>query len=77
MTEPMSPDSGPGWGESLPLPLTPQSSPTAGRAEAAQAGQHASAHDEAHASPREEGGPKGLEPTRYNDWEQKGRCTDF
>ena len=25
----------------------------------------------------ETGGPKGLEPTRYNDWEQKGRCTDF
>lgn len=27
--------------------------------------------------PREYGGPKGLEPTRYGDWEQKGRCTDF
>lgn len=23
------------------------------------------------------GGPKGLEPTRFGDWEQKGRCTDF
>jgi len=23
------------------------------------------------------GGPKGPEPTRYGDWEQKGRCTDF
>ena len=22
-------------------------------------------------------GPKGPEPTRYGDWEQKGRCTDF
>ena len=20
---------------------------------------------------------KGLEPTRYGDWERKGRCTDF
>ena len=20
---------------------------------------------------------KGLEPTRYNDWERKGRCSDF
>ena len=20
---------------------------------------------------------KGLEPTRFNDWERKGRCTDF
>jgi len=26
---------------------------------------------------REVGGPKGLEPTRYGDWERKGRCIDF
>ena len=25
----------------------------------------------------EVGGPKGLEPTRYGDWERKGRCIDF
>ena len=25
----------------------------------------------------EHGGPKGLEPTRYGDWERNGRCTDF
>lgn len=25
----------------------------------------------------EVGGPKGLEPTRYGDWERKGICTDF
>lgn len=25
----------------------------------------------------EVGGPEGLEPTRYGDWEQGGRCTDF
>jgi hypothetical protein len=29
------------------------------------------------AMPPEIGGPKGPEPTRYGDWEQKGRCTDF
>jgi Protein of unknown function (DUF1674) len=29
------------------------------------------------AMPVEIGGPKGPEPTRYGDWEQKGRCTDF
>ena len=23
------------------------------------------------------GGPKGLEPTRYGDWEKNGRCSDF
>lgn len=27
--------------------------------------------------PKEIGGPKGLEPTRYGDWEKAGRCFDF
>lgn len=27
--------------------------------------------------PKEIGGVKGPEPTRYGDWEHKGRCTDF
>ena len=27
--------------------------------------------------PAERGGPKGPKPTRYGDWEAKGRCTDF
>ncbi len=26
---------------------------------------------------KEEGGPTGLEPTRYGDWERKGIATDF
>ena len=26
---------------------------------------------------KEYGGPKGLEPTRYGDWEVKGRASDF
>ena len=26
---------------------------------------------------QERGGPKGPEPTRYGDWENNGRCTDF
>lgn len=26
---------------------------------------------------REIGGPKGPEPTRYGDWERRGRCIDF
>uniref|UniRef100_H3AYM1 Succinate dehydrogenase assembly factor 4, mitochondrial n=1 Tax=Latimeria chalumnae TaxID=7897 RepID=H3AYM1_LATCH len=26
---------------------------------------------------REKGGPRGPEPTRYGDWERKGRCIDF
>ena len=28
-------------------------------------------------APKETGGPKGPEPTRYGDWENNGRCTDF
>ena len=49
--------------------------------------EHAREHDEAEsqdpptalgATPSQEiGGPKGPEPTRYGDWERKGRCTDF
>jgi hypothetical protein len=26
---------------------------------------------------QEIGGPQGPEPTRYGDWERKGRCIDF
>lgn len=29
------------------------------------------------APPKEYGGPKGLEPTRFGDWEKNGRCSDF
>ncbi|MBF0353886.1 MAG: DUF1674 domain-containing protein [Alphaproteobacteria bacterium] len=25
----------------------------------------------------ESGGPQGSEPTRFGDWERKGRCSDF
>ncbi|MAG00575.1 MAG: DUF1674 domain-containing protein [Arenicellales bacterium] len=28
-------------------------------------------------APREIGGRKGPDPTRYGDWEKKGRCIDF
>ncbi len=27
--------------------------------------------------PKEIGGRKGPEPTRYGDWEKNGRCVDF
>lgn len=27
--------------------------------------------------PREIGGREGPDPTRYGDWEKKGRCIDF
>ena len=29
------------------------------------------------AQPTEDGGPRGLEPTRYGDWERKGIASDF
>jgi len=29
------------------------------------------------AAETEIGGPAGPEPTRYGDWEKKGRCIDF
>ncbi len=31
----------------------------------------------AQAGRKEIGGRKGPDPTRYGDWEQKGRCIDF
>lgn len=34
-------------------------------------------HDLPPTRPTESGGQAGLEPTRYGDWEKKGRCTDF
>lgn len=37
-----------------------------------------SQHQDTQAQVVEEiGGPEGLEPTRYGDWERKGRCIDF
>ena len=34
-------------------------------------------HAERVPTQKEIGGPKGLEPTRYGDWEKNGRCIDF
>lgn len=31
----------------------------------------------ANVKPEEFGGPKGPEPTRFGDWELKGKCVDF
>lgn len=44
---------------------------------AAQPSEPEPAPPPAHDKPREIGGPAGLEPTRYGDWERKGRCVDF
>ncbi len=58
--------------------LKPQKvlSPAAQRALAEAAERRALAGLEA-AKAIEEGGPSGLEPTRYGDWERKGIAVDF
>ncbi|XP_007577698.1 PREDICTED: succinate dehydrogenase assembly factor 4, mitochondrial [Poecilia mexicana] len=33
--------------------------------------------DDVNPKTKEKGGPRGPEPTRYGDWERKGRCVDF
>lgn len=48
----------------------------AGKRAAAEAEERRKA-EHAVARPKEEGGPKGPEPTRYGDWERKGIVSDF
>jgi len=52
------------------MAATPQDIPTPDDAKSPEA-------KPAPQKPREIGGPKGPEPTRYGDWEVNGRCTDF
>lgn len=46
-------------------------------APAAAPSKPAEASAEAEGPPEEINGPKGPEPTRFGDWERKGRCIDF
>ena len=46
-------------------------------AEPARAGSASDAQAPESGATDEFGGPKGPEPTRYGDWERKGRCIDF
>ena len=64
MTEP-PPGAAPG------KPLTPEARRALEEAEARRQAAEAAA-----ATP-EQGGPKGLEPTRFGDWERKGIAVDF
>jgi hypothetical protein len=43
----------------------------------AEAAERRSAAGAAPSRPAEMGGPKGPEPTRYGDWDVKGRASDF
>lgn len=53
-------------------PLSPQAQRALAEAEA----RRNAAQDNAKGA-KEIQGPKGLEPTRYGDWEHKGLCSDF
>ena len=47
------------------------------KTEAKPAASPAKPDAEATPRPKEIGGPKGPEPTRFGDWERDGRCVDF
>lgn len=59
-----------------PLPAD-QTAPVAPTPDAADATANESGAKGPTQKPGEIGGPKGPEPTRYGDWEIKGRCSDF
>ena len=52
-------------------------SPAAERALAEAEARRKAAEVEARSPPKEFQGPKGPEPTRYGDWENKGIASDF
>ena len=60
-----------------PVPERKPLTPAAQRALAEAEARRQAAADNAKPLAKESGGPKGPEPTRYGDWEHKGRCTDF
>jgi hypothetical protein len=51
--------------------------PAAQRALAEAEARRAAAVQASQPAPKESGGPKGPEPTRYGDWENKGIASDF
>lgn len=51
-------------------------SPAAKRA-LAEAAERRNAREDAESREPEKGGPKGVEPTRYGDWERGGIAYDF
>jgi hypothetical protein len=56
-------------------PMSEEKKPPADKTAPASKG--ADAPTEPAKGPKEIGGPKGPEPTRYGDWERNGRCIDF
>lgn len=79
-TGPESPDSPPAEATPAKAPADDKGADPRRRAEekADAAGEKWRAEAEARGDiAKEVGGPKGLEPTRYGDWEKAGRCFDF
>ena len=62
---------------STELALRKVLTPAAQRALAEADARRKAAEESAKARPKEFQGPKGLEPTRYGDWESKGIASDF
>ena len=73
----------PPGGEEAALPQAPPAADTVdarrvAEQKAEEAGRKWRAQAEASGAVEKEiGGPQGLEPTRYGDWEKAGRCIDF
>ncbi|AWJ88754.1 DUF1674 domain-containing protein [Azospirillum baldaniorum] len=55
-------------------PASPATKADEARTPDAKAGEGAKGPEQ---MPGEIGGPQGPEPTRFGDWEFKGRCSDF
>jgi hypothetical protein len=66
-------------GMAIPVDPTPAKklSPQAERALKEAAERRAQRDAKAQPTEKEFGGPAGLEPTRYGDWEKKGLTSDF
>jgi hypothetical protein len=58
-------------------PLSPAAQRALAEAEARRQAANADAKSAANSAPKEFQGPKGPEPTRYGDWENKGIASDF
>ena len=69
--DPSKPDTAASASERKPLP------PAAQRALAEAEARRQAASADAKSLPKELQGPKGPEPTRYGDWENKGIASDF
>lgn len=63
--------------EEAPRTLTPEAKRALAEAEARRAAQADLAAKALGGDAQELGGPRGLEPTRYGDWERKGLAVDF